>query len=339
MRIFLTGGTGFLGSYIAEAALAAGHELRALARQSSDVAHLESIGAEIARGDLGAAASLKAGAEGCDIVIHAAAKVMDWGPWDEYYEETVNATRRVFDAAVTAGVTRAVHISSVAVYGKESVLGGDVDESQGPVAEDQLPQWYYYGRAKSLAESLAMEYHRTGTLRMSVVRPAWIYGPRDRASLPRVLSMLEDGRMQVIGDGTNILSLTYAANVADAVLLAATRDEAIGEAFNVSNDSDVTQRQYVDALADMLGVPHVTKQIPYKTALTAAMVLETVHRGLRLKRRPFVTRQGVQLVALPSRFTTDKIHHTLGWEPRISFPEAVEHIQAWWAAERPSRTP
>ena len=337
MRIFLTGGTGFLGSYIADAAADAGHAVRALARPTSDTRFLESVGAEIVSGDLADPASLRAGAEGCDVVIHAAAKVMDWGPWPSYYEETVTASRRVYDAAVAAGVPRGVHVSSVAVYGKESVLRGAVDESMGPVPENRLPQWYYYGRAKSLAESLAMEYHQNQTLQMSVVRPAWIYGPRDRASLPRVLTMLEQGRVQCIGDGSNILSLTYAANVADAILLAATKDEALGEAYNVSNDGNITQRRYMDALADMLGVPHVQKSIPYKAALAAAMLLETVHRGLRLKRRPFVTRQGVQLIALPSTFSTDKIRDRLGWTPRVDFATALERIAEWWAAEGPAR--
>lgn len=335
MRFFLTGGTGFVGSHVAERALAEGHHIRALARPQSDTTFLASLGAEIVRGDLADAVSLRRGAEGCDAVIHAAAKVMDWGPWEDYYEETVAASRRVFDAAVAAGVQRAVHVSSVAVYGKESVLRGEVDESLGPVPEDRLPQWYYYGRAKSLAETAAMEYQRAGTLRMSVLRPAWVYGERDRASLPRVLTMLERGRMQIVGDGSNVLSLTYAGNVADAILLAATKDEAVGEAFNVSNDNNVTQRQYLDALADMLGVPRVTRHIPYRAALTAGMVLETVHRGLRLKRRPFVTRQGVQLVALPSRFTTAKIRERLGWSPRVDFATAIERIGEWWKAEGP----
>lgn len=334
MRIFLTGGTGFLGSYIAEAALAAGHHVRALARPTAAVDHLESIGAEIVRGDLREAGSLRVGAEGCDTLIHAAAKVMDWGPWEEYEEGTVVASRRVYDAAVAAGVERAVHVSSVAVYGKESVLGGPVDERMGPVPEPQLPRWYYYGRAKSLAESLAMEYHAAGSLRMSVVRPAWVFGPRDRASLPKLLAMLELGRVRLIGDGSNVLSLTYAANVADAILLAATKDAAVGEAYNVSNDGNITQRQYIDALADMLGVDRPQGSLPYRVALNVALVLETVHRTLRLPRRPMVTRQGIQLIGLPSTFTTEKIRTQLGWEPRVDFAAAIRRIQAWWQAER-----
>lgn len=339
MRIFLTGGTGFIGSYIAEAARDAGHEVRALARPTADTTHLESIGATILRGDLGDAESLRAGAQSSDVVIHAAAKVMDWGPWEEYYDQTVAASRRVYDAAVDAGVSRAVHVSSVAVYGKDAVQRGPVAESQGPVPEAQLPRWYYYGRAKSLAEQVAMEFHTSGRLPMSVVRPAWVYGPRDRASLPRVLTMLEQGRMQIVGAGTNALSLTYASNVADAILLAATKDEALGEAFNVANDQPVTQEEYMGALADMLGVPHPSRRLPYGLVLALAATLEVVHRGLNLPRRPFVTRQGVQLVALPNVFTTDKIRDRLGWLPRVNFPTGLLRIGEWWTAHRATLQP
>ncbi len=336
MRIFLTGGTGFIGSYIAEAARAAGHEVRALARPTSDAQLLESMGAEIVRGDLGEADTLRAGAEGCDVVVHAAAKVGDWAPWETYYEETVAASRRVYDAAVAAGVGRAVHVSSVAVYGKEGVRRGVVNETQGPVPEAQLPRWYYYARAKSLAEEVAMEFHASGRLPTSVVRPAWVYGPRDRASLPRVLAMLEQGRMQTLGDGANIIGLTYAANVADAILLAATREEAVGEAFNVANDQRITQREYICALADMLGVPQPTRQIPVAAALGIAAVLETVHRGLKLSRRPFVTRQAVELVGLPNEFATEKIRDRLGWTPKVDFATAIDRIRTWWAGARPA---
>src|SRR3972149_4839365 len=158
MRIFLTGGTGFLGSHIVEAALRESHEVRAVARPTADTRHLEGGGAGVVRGDLNDQPSLRAGAAGCDVVIHAAGKVGDWGPWREYYEQNVRASRRVYDAAVDAGVRRAVHVSSVAVYGKKTLRRGPVDETMGPVPSGRLPRWYCYGRAKSLAETCALKY-------------------------------------------------------------------------------------------------------------------------------------------------------------------------------------
>ena len=183
MRIFLTGGTGFLGAYIAEACVRQGHALRALVVPTCDASHLEQLGAEIVWGDLADQKSLCKGLDGCDVLIHAAAKVGDWGLWKEFYETNVAGCRRLYDAAVDARVGRAVQISSTAVYGKQIFSGGIVDESMGPLAPERMPKWYHYGRTKSLAEMLAMDYHARRRIQVSVIRPAWVYGPRDHANL------------------------------------------------------------------------------------------------------------------------------------------------------------
>lgn len=330
MRIFLTGGTGLLGSHVAEAAVLAGHAVRALARPTSDVRHLRALGVEIVVGDLRDAGSLAGGMRGCDVAIHSAARVGDWGTWRQFLEETVEASRRVYDAAVAAGVPRAVHISSVAVYGKRLPLTGEVVESQGPLPPGSLPRWYFYGRAKSLAESLAMRYHADGRLAIGVIRPGWIYGPRDRASFSRLSDMLLRGKARLIGAGSNLLSLTYAGNVADAVLLAAAHPAAVGEAFNVSNDEPLTQRQFLAALADSLGAAPPRRCVPYRLALSAAALAESAHRWLSLSRAPAVTRQGVMLLGLPGAFSTAKIRRTLGWLPRARFADGMAETARWW---------
>lgn len=339
MRIYLTGGTGFVGSHVAEIARCRGYEIRALARPAADTGHLESIGAQIVRGDLKDPRSLRAGLEGCDLVIHAVAKVADWGRWKDYYEQTVLASRHLYNAAVDAGVPRAMYVSSVAVYGKVAPIRRVVDEAMGPIPLHRMPRWYYYGRAKSLAETLAMEYNAAGLLKMSVIRPGWIYGPRDRNSLPRLFRAFEQGTVRCIGRGSNALTLTYVSDVAQAVLLAALEEEAVGKAFNVCNDEQISQRQYLDALADMFGVPRVTKSVPYRSALAIAAAMETYHRCFGIRKRPFVTRQAVMLLAPPQTFTSCKIRERLGWTPRVDFDTAMERIKAWWAGKAPPSEP
>lgn len=332
MQLFLTGATGFLGSHVAAAAVEAGHSVRALARPSSDLRHLRSLGAEIVLGDLGDMRSLLVAAEGCDVVIHVAAKVGDSGGWQEHFAATVQSTRRVYDAAAAVGVRRAVHVSSVAVYGHKRLKQVAIDESRGPLAEGRLPRWYFYGRAKALAEGIAMQFQTDGILSMSVVRPGWIYGPRDRAGLPRLLRMLAAGTARVIGSGENALSLTYVTNVADAILLAAEDPRAVGQVFNVANDQDLTQRRLLDALADMLAVPRPS-EVSLGAATAAAWAIEKSHRWFKLPGKPLLTRQAVRLLSLDSRFSTEKIRSTLGWRPRIDFGTALANIAAWWSGE------
>lgn len=330
MRIFLTGATGFLGGYVAEACVERGFQVCALVQPGWDTSALSALGVQIHEGDLRDQESLARGMQGCDLILHTAAKVGDWGQWREFYEANVEGAKNLYDAAVAAGVPRAVHLSSTAVYGKALILGGLVDETMGPLELDQMPTWYSYGRSKLLGESLAMQYHDQGKLQVSVIRPGWVYGPRDHARLGRLMRMLKRGQAKLIGDGTNELMLTYAANVADAVLLAGTHAAAPGEAFNVSNDCEVSQRQYFDALSDQVGAEPVRKTVPFKKAYCIASALEFSYRLLRIKRSPLITRQSVSLVGLSHRFSTAKITNTLGWRPKVDFETAIQRIGVWW---------
>ena len=156
MRVFLTGGAGFLGGYVAEACANAGHTVRALVQPGSDTRVLNRLQAEIVTGDLLESSSLAGSLRGCDLMIHTAGKVGDWGSWHEFYSANVMGARNLYEAAVQAGVSRAVHVSSTAVYGKDLIQHGAVDESQGPIPAEQLPGWYKYGRSKIMSEMLAM---------------------------------------------------------------------------------------------------------------------------------------------------------------------------------------
>ena len=335
MRIFLTGATGFLGGYIAEACVEQGHHVHALVQPGWDTSALSALNVEIHEGDLRNKGSFQQCLQGCDLILHTAAKVGDWGQWNEYHEANVACAKNLYDAAVEFDVPRAVHISSTAVYGKDLILHGAVDETMGPLKVDEMPTWYAYGRSKLLGETLAMEYHQQGKLQVSVIRPGWVYGPRDHARLGRLMTMLKHGRARIIGDGTNQLTLTYATNVADAVLLAATHPAAPGEAFNVSNDEDISQRKYFDALSDQVGTKRVRKTVPFKSAYCFASALEASYRFLRIKRPPMITRQSVSLVGLSHRFRTDKISTRLGWQPRVNFETAVDRIGTWWHESNP----
>ncbi|HJN13784.1 MAG TPA: NAD-dependent epimerase/dehydratase family protein [Pirellulaceae bacterium] len=330
MRIFLTGATGFLGGYVAEACVEQGFQVRALVQPGWDTTALSALDVEMHEGDLRDRESLQEGLQECDLILHTAAKVGDWGQWNEFYEANVEGAKNLYDAAVAVGVPRAVHISSTAVYGKELILHGAVDETMGPLKLDEMPTWYSYGRSKLLGELLAMEYHQQGKLLISVIRPGWVYGPRDHARLGKLMTMIKCGQARIIGDGTNELMLTYVTNVAEAVLLAGTHAAAPGEAFNVSNDGDISQRKYFDALSDQVGAERVRKTVPFKNAYCIALALETSYRLLRIKRPPMITRQSVSLVGLSHRFRTEKISTTLGWQPKVDFDTAIEKIGAWW---------
>src|SRR5437868_1284011 len=114
----ITGATGLLGSHIAEQLRARGERVRALVRPTSDVAFLSRAGVELAIGDLQDPASLQDAVAGADVVYHCAARVGDWGRWQDFQREVLDATRNVLHACRHAGIGRVLHVSSLAVYGR-----------------------------------------------------------------------------------------------------------------------------------------------------------------------------------------------------------------------------
>ena len=294
----ITGATGLLGSHIAEALIERGQRVRALVRSSSDVAFLEALGVERAVGDLHDPEALRRAFDGAGVVYHCAAHVGDWGPWSAFQRNIIDGTAHVLEACRVAGVDRILHVSSVTVYGHPRD-GGELIREHAPLGEHLFWFWDYYCRAKIAAEELA----RSQGSRVTIVRPSWIYGPRDRTTLPRLIRAFRANRVRLIGSGDNRLNVVYAADVADGAIRAASASTAAGQAFNLCSDGELTQRQFVDLLTEALARPRVSRHLPFWAAYAAAFVLEAAARAVGQERPPHLTRYAVGLVGRPTRFS------------------------------------
>lgn len=320
----ITGATGLLGSHLAEQLAARGERVRALVRPTSDTGFLRQLGVELAAGDLHDPESLRRAVGSADIVYHCAARVGDWGPWRAFRREVIEATGNLLDACRDAGVGRILHVSSIIVYGHPRAVCERFDEDE-PLGQN-LWVWDYYCRAKIRAEELCRQY--PGPL--TIVRPSWIYGPRDRTTLPRVLKALDAGRVVQIGPGDNLLNIVYAADVAEGAIRAANHPGAAGRAYNLSSPGEVTQRQFLDLLTESLGKPPVTRRVPYRVAFWGGFAAEAVARAARLKRPPHITRYAVALIGRSTRYSVERARRELGWRPRVSVHEGVRRTLDWF---------
>lgn len=311
-----------LGSHIAEQLVAAGQPVRALVRPDSDTRFLDELGVEKAIGDITDPASLKAAMQGVRTVYHAAARVGDWGPWESFVAVSIDGTRNMLDAARDAGVKRFLHVSSISAYGHPDGEGMVLDET-APLGVN-LYKWSYYSRAKVEAENLAWEYYHRGDVPVTVVKPSWMYGERDRASMPRLVRAISAGKGKLIGDGSNRLNLVNAANEAEGCILAATSDDALGEAYNLADDGVITQEEYFNRIADCLGVGPVTKKVPYRLAYRAAFLMELFGHMLGRKTPPLVTRYSVWLIGRKCFFSSEKARRQLGWKATTGYDEGIE---------------
>jgi len=329
----VTGATGLLGSHIVEQLIRRGKPVRALVRPSSDTSWLlRQRGVELVQGDVTDPASLRAAMDGADCVYHAAARVGDWGPWSEFVSISVEGTRNVLAAARQAGVQRIIHISSISVYGHPDGEGLVLDETAPSGV--RVHRWSYYTRAKVEAEKIAWDYYKKYQMPITVIRPSWLYGPRDRATLPRMARLLRQGKMKLVGPGDNKLNVVYAGNVAEACLLAAEKDAAIGQLYNCCNDGPITQKQFLDLLAAELGAPPVTRSVPYNVAWYGAFVMECFGHLFRTKNPPMATRYAVWLIGRRCYFSAEKARRELGWQSTVDYAEGVKRAVAWLRAQQ-----
>jgi 2-alkyl-3-oxoalkanoate reductase len=324
----VTGATGLLGSHLVERLRARGDRVRALCRTNSRTEFLDAHGVEIVRGDLTDPASCALATAGADVVFHCAAKVGDWGRWREFQTGCLDATQALARAAVLARVGRFVHISSTSAYGHPVERKAPIDET-APLGENV---WIldYYTRSKVECELLLWQMAETDGLPLTVIRPSWLFGERDRTTAPRLVREFRRGRMLMVGDGDNPLSAVYAGVVADAAILAAFDPGSCNEAYNITSQGRITQREFLDLFADALAVPRVTRHVPYPLAFTGGFLLEIRDRLLMRERPPRVTRYGAWLLGRHLEYSTEKARSRLGWQPAIGYALSIERTLKWF---------
>ena len=328
----VSGTKGLLGSHLAQQLVQAGFPVRALVRRDSNTAYLRQLGVECIVGDISDPASLTPAMDGVDCVFHSAAKVGDWGKQADFDHYTLQGTRNVAEACLAAQVRRLVHVSSTSAYGHPPDSAEAVDETW-PLG-DKFWIWDYYTRAKIGAERLLWEMHQTRKLPLTVVRPSWLYGPRDRLSVQRMHQILSPKKVYIIGHGNNRMNTIYAGSVASCCLLAAQSKLALGQAYNATYDEAITQRQWFDLWAEHFELPKPTKQVSYKLAFTAGLVMEACYRAVGSAKPPVITRYAAWLLGRPTFYITGKAERDLGWKPVVTYAEGVRRTVEWYRSHQ-----
>ncbi len=324
----LTGGTGLLGSHLAEALVQRGERVRALVRAGSDTSFLRGLGVELIEGDLEDLDAIRRTVAGADVVYHSAAHVGDWGPWKLFRRAIIEATARLLEVCNTEGVGRFLYVSSIMVYGHPKPRPGELFTEDEPLGR-KLWIWDYYAKAKIVAEALCRAYPRPWT----IIRPSWIFGPRDRRTLPAFFRALRAGRVRLLGAGDNLLNLLYASDAADGAIRAATTPQAIGQAYTLSSAGQMTQKQMLDLLTDEVGWPRVTRSMSFRLAYLGGAFSEIIGKLICLKRRPHVTRYAITLVGRPTLYSSENARTQLGWLPRVKAEEGLRRALEWFRTQ------
>ncbi len=338
-KVFVTGATGTVGSYLVEYLVNKGFEVMGCIRPSSRASKLDNLAKTYPRSLTYAVADIRGPAQlsnymiGCDIVVHAAANVEPYSRWQELHEVNVQGTQNVLSAAISAGVKQFVHTSSL------SVITGDQD--QYGICEKQPPIYSReaYANSKIEAEKVVMEKASGKEIEITVLRPGFIYGPYERTWLPKLVQAVRRRRAMLVGDTQKETNVIFVENLCRAIESAMLNPKAYGQIYNLTDGQSITKRLLFDTICDELNLPRVNLIIPTYAAklLVETACLLTPYVPLQLKNKlARYSRAAYRLVAVNQGFDISKAERELGYIERIPFTEGMAKALAPWKTQSSS---
>ena len=319
MRVLVTGATGFIGSNLVNRLIDQGYEVSVLVRSKRN--KILSHKVTQIRGDLTISSSLKKIAKNKDIIFHLAAGLPHHHLSDEqYWAVNVKGLVNLLENCVGENIKRFVHISTVGIYGPTSQKG--VNESSKLKLTDT------YSITKFKAEETARRFLKEKGLPITIIRPTIGYGPGDtRPGFISLFKLIKKKLFIPIGSGKNFFHTIYVDNLVDALILAATKKEAIGEDFIIGDEPCPTMGQIIREIALVQNTSIPPFYIPDNVARFLGKFFD-LSGALGLP-APLNSRR-VKFMIENKRFSIDKAKKILGYKPKVSLKEGIGRTYRWY---------
>jgi 2-alkyl-3-oxoalkanoate reductase len=321
MTALVTGATGFVGSYVVDALLAEGLPVRAFVRDAGKADELTGRGADVVVGDMVDPKIWIDAVRGAETIYHcAAAAEKEMSTW-QARDANLAGLRNLLEAVRQTGRGRIVLPTGLSVLGVRDL----------PKATEDLPRWRRGDPeidSKVDAEELALLYHERHGVDVTILRPSFIYGPRDQRNLPSLVNAIRRGKFVYLGSRQNTVPLVHVEDVARAMLLAGRSTRARGRIYHVADGTRTTIEELIEFLAKCLGVEPPHRILPVFLARAACRL------GARLVRfgwlrRPSVTWSEVLFVGTSRFVDISRAEDELGYAPRVSYREGMAATLKW----------
>lgn len=321
--VLITGANGFIGSHIVDRMISEGYHVRGLVRKNSDLSLLEGKSLDLVYGDVTDLDSLKAAVRGATLVVHNAGLASDWGPLDLFMKINYEGTANLAKAAVSAGVSRFVLMSSTAIhgFGQASILN-----------ENSLINThnFHYSMSKWEAEKWLMEFSKDIPMEVTAIRPGNVFGERDHTFIEKYLDIIAKGQGGYVNGGSSKTCPVYIGNLTKAIALAGSHPAAPGESFIITDGLDITWRQFTEQLADAMGVKRPVMSIPFSIGNVLAGTMETVYKVFKISSAPLLTKYRMHNGGKDYYFSIDKARKTLGFNPETDLGTAIHKTVQWY---------
>lgn len=322
MKIIVTGAGGFLGRNLSAALLSEGHRVWNFSRQNHPT--LRAMGVETICGNLQNEADVASAFKGMDAVFHVASRVGIWGDYNEYYRTNVIGTENVIKACRANGITKLIYTSTPSVV----FDGGDIcgaDETK-PYARKFYND---YSRTKTTAEQAVLQANDE-TLSTVALRPHQVIGPDDPHLVPRLVNAAKLGRLKIVGNGRNMVDVTYIQNAVDAHILAfeklSPQSPVAGQAYFIGQERPVVLWDFINEILRCYNMPPITKKVPAGVAFNIGLFFESWYRLFQINGEPPMTRFVALQFSRSHYFSHEKAKNDFGYDPKISIDQALDLI-------------
>jgi len=315
MKILVTGGTGFLGQHLVKELQTHHHDVSIVGRTFTQVKPLLQAGARPIMADLRDEAAIRQACKDIEVVYHVGALSAAWGKKADFHAINVGGTKAVITGCLAHGVRRLIYVSSPSVV----FTGKDIHD-----ATDDLPYPQHFTSVYALTKKLGEDLVNTATnsIETVILRPKAIFGPGDRTLLPQLIAAARRRRLPQIGNGQNLVDLTYVENVVHALLLAMDTTAVVGQTYTITNDEHILLWEMVRLLLRELNLPTNLRQISLPVALLAARCMEV--RAAIAGKEPLLTRYSAAILGCTQTYNISAAKRDLHYSPRLSVAEGIK---------------
>lgn len=278
MKVLITGAGGFVGSHLVKVLSDFGFIIHTLQRGNYpelDLPNVKQFSASLGNEQAENQKNIELALDGVAIIFHVASKIGMWGNYDDFYQTNVNGSINLINLAKKKNIKYFIYTSTPSVvFDKFDICGAD---ESIPYPNNHLN---YYGKTKRLAEEFVLQSSDTNFI-SAAIRPHLIYGPGDKQLIPKVIKAHRENKLKIIGDGNNLVDVSYIDNVIDAhlkLLLQMLKDarKVNGKAYFIGQKNPVKLWEFTNTLMEGIGLEPLTKKIPLGIAYYVGFFFEII---------------------------------------------------------------
>lgn len=324
-NVLVIGGSGFIGSHLAERLCLKGYKVAVLVRKNSDTKFLKSLGVELRLGDLLEPNSLMGVFSGVDTVF-GVVNVKPAGKSPKEYEKElyrlhIDGTRNLIKACKVNNVRRLIYFSSVAAIGyQKGVNFYDESSRENPIDA--------YGKAKLGAEKILNEVSKNKEMDITILRPPGVFGEKGLGALKKIIFFVEKKCVPVMGKGENRQSLTYVGNIVNQAIFLAESSDSIAKTYITSDDRPYSVNELIGTVAKVMNVRPLKIHIPIWLTMFSVSALNSL--GKIFLKRELINKESIVAISSERIFNGSRIFKELGYKQEYDLTAGITRTIEWY---------